>query len=240
MDPPSDDETTWNVGDMRRLVRPLLARDRMRHREAAVLIALAAGLLANACGSTTASSDAGASAGKGGHGSGGQGGIDNAQGGSGGNSGSGGEGGSGQDAGACRQKGQSCQQPEHCCGALICAGICTMPVNEGTGGNGGATGGAGGHGTGGVGGNQMYGCGSDTCTAGESYCYSYTPGTAGQTGRSCQPTPAACAATPTSCACLCPPASNTAFGCTPVGMGAGNFCTCSDTGGVVDLSCAGS
>jgi hypothetical protein len=28
-------------------------------------------------------------------------------------------------------------------------------------------------------------------------------------------------------------------GCMPVGMSTGNFCTCSDTGGVVKLTCAG-
>ena len=29
-----------------------------------------------------------------------------------------------------------------------------------------------------------FSCGSDTCTVGESFCYTYTPGTAGSTGRS--------------------------------------------------------
>src|SRR6185312_11501956 len=95
-------------------------------------------------------------------------------------------------------------------------------------------------GTDGAGGNQTYSCGSDTCTVGESFCYAYTPGTAGQTGRSCQLTPAACASTPASCACLCPPSSNAAFGCVPVGMGAGNYCLCSETGGGVTVTCAGS
>ena len=110
----------------------------------------------------------------------------------------------------------------------------------GTSGGGGGSAGKGvGGGSGGAGGNQTHSCGADTCTVGESFCYSYTPGTAGQTGRSCQPTPAACASTPTSCACLCPPASNTGLGCTPVGMGAGDFCSCTDTGGVVNVSCAG-
>jgi hypothetical protein len=112
----------------------------------------------------------------------------------------------------------------------------------GTSGNG--SGGSGGKGTGGApggaGGNQTFSCGSDTCTVGETFCYSYTPGTPGQTGRSCEATPVACASAPTSCACLCPPSSSTAVGCVPVGMGAGNFCTCSDTGGAVNLSCAGS
>jgi hypothetical protein len=28
-------------------------------------------------------------------------------------------------------------------------------------------------------------------------------------------------------------------GCVPVGMSGGNFCTCSDTGGVVKINCGG-
>lgn len=110
---------------------------------------------------------------------------------------------------------------------------------SGSGGSAGkGSGGSGGKGAGGAGGSQMFSCGSDTCTAGESYCYTYTPGTAGQTGRSCQTTPAACASMPTSCACLCP-TSGTGPGCVPVGMGAGNYCTCSVTGGAVNIVCAG-
>jgi hypothetical protein len=108
-----------------------------------------------------------------------------------------------------------------------------------SGGGGGSAGKAVGGGSGGTGGNQMFSCGSDTCTIGESFCYSYTPGTAGPTGLSCEATPAACSSTPASCACLCPPSSNTAFGCVPAGMGAVNFCSCTDTGGVVHVSCAG-
>src|SRR5215471_13253264 len=110
----------------------------------------------------------------------------------------------------------------------------------GTAGAAGGTAGGAGTGTGGAGGNQTYSCGSDTCIVGQSYCYSYTLGNTGPTGRSCQATPSACASTPTSCACLCPPSSGAAIGCVPVGMGTGNFCTCGDTGGVVNVSCAGS
>jgi hypothetical protein len=111
----------------------------------------------------------------------------------------------------------------------------------GTSGGGGGSAGKGvGGGSGGAGGNQMFSCGSDTCTVGESFCYSYAPGTAGPTGLSCQATPPACASMPTSCACLCPPSSNPGFGCVPAGMGAVNFCSCTDTGGVVNVHCAGS
>ena len=120
------------------------------------------------------------------------------------------------------------------------SGVGGKAAGGASGGGGGSAGKGGVGGTGGAGGAQMYSCGSDTCTVGESFCYSYTPGTAGPSGRSCQPTPAACASTPTSCACLCPPSSNTGLGCVPVGMGAGNFCSCTETGGVVTVSCAGS
>ena len=109
----------------------------------------------------------------------------------------------------------------------------------GDGGAGGVVGSGGSGGAGGAGGNETFSCGAETCTAGESYCYSYMPGSGGQTGRSCQPTPAACASTPRSCACLCPPSSGTAVGCTPVGMGTGDFCSCTDSGGQVKVSCAG-
>jgi hypothetical protein len=192
-----------------------------------------------------ASGAGGAAGGTGGPGTGGQGGIDN----------------------LCVSEGETCgASGPRCCGGSMCcfgssgqascvAGSCTGAEGGqggaggvagkaagGTSGNG--SGGSGGKGTGGApggaGGNQTFSCGSDTCTVGETFCYSYTPGTAGQTGRSCEATPVACASAPTSCACLCPPSSSTAVGCVPVGMGAGNFCTCSDTGGVVNLSCAGS
>jgi hypothetical protein len=144
----------------------------------------------------------------------------------------GGNGGQGGIDNLCLSEGQSCGTTgPTCCGGLMCCygsngqascvpGSCS--------------------GSGGAGGNQTYSCGSDTCTVGESFCYAYTPGTAGQTGRSCQLTPAACASTPASCACLCPPSSNAAFGCVPVGMGAGNYCLCSETGGGVTVTRAGS
>lgn len=94
--------------------------------------------------------------------------------------------------------------------------------------------------SGGAGGAQTYSCGSDTCTVGQSFCYAFTPGTAGSAGRSCQATPSACESSPTSCACLCPPSSNPAIGCVPVGMSDGYFCSCGDANGVVNVSCAGS
>jgi len=127
------------------------------------------------------------------------------------------------------------------------------PGSGGTAG-GGATGGSGGVGGKGAGGTSgggsggvsgkgeggTSGAGSDTCTVGQSFCYAFTPGTAGSTGRSCQATPPACESSPTSCACLCPPSSNPAIGCVPVGMSDGYFCSCGDANGVVNVSCAGS
>ena len=174
----------------------------------------------------------GATGGSGGHGTGGQGGIDN----------------------LCLSEGQGCGTlGPMCCSGLSCCygsngqasclpGSCTGIGTGGASGESGhpGTGGASGGGSGGAGGNQMYSCGSETCTAGQSFCYSYTPGTAGSTGRSCHATPSACASAPTSCACLCPPSPNAALGCVPVGMSSSNFCVCSDTGGLVGVSCAGS
>jgi hypothetical protein len=110
-------------------------------------------------------------------------------------------------------------------------------------GSGGAAGsGAGGTsgGSGGVAGSQTYSCGYDTCTVGQSFCYSYAPGTAGPAGLNCQPTPSACASAATSCACLCPPSTSLGLGCVPFGMNPSAFCTCEDTDGVVNVSCAGS
>lgn len=196
-----------------------------------------------------------------GPGSGGHiGGSTGAAGGAGGVTGSGGSGGA---CAACTQTtaiavcpsgvsaGAQCNSPQTCCDGereWVCGDCgnvsCTWRQSCGSTGGGGATGGAGGvggsRGAGGAGGNQMYGCGSDTCTVGDSFCYSFTPGTAGPAGLSCQPTPAACASTPASCACLCPPSSNTGFGCVPAGTAAVNFCSCSDAGGLVKVSCAGS
>ena len=50
--------------------------------------------------------------------------------------------------------------------------------------------------------------------------------------------PAACAASPT-CACVCPPSSSTAFGCTFAGGNTGGFCSCTDTNGMLTVTCAG-
>lgn len=114
------------------------------------------------------------------------------------------------------------------------------PAGGTSGGGGGSAGNGAGGGAGGAGGQQTFSCGTDTCTAGESYCYTDTPGTGGQIGRSCQVTPVVCWPAPTSCACLCPPASDTAIGCTPVGIASpGVACSCTETSGVVNINCAG-
>ena len=157
-----------------------------------------------------------------------------ANGGDGGHGGAGASGGGGADAGAGGPGGAVASGGAGAGGAA--GGAAHNGAQGGSGGSGGlvASGGSGGSG-----GRQTFSCGAETCTAGESYCYSYTPGTAGQTGRSCQPTPAARTSAPTSCACLCPAASSPAVGCTPAGIGAGNFCSCTETGGVVTINCAG-
>jgi len=108
-------------------------------------------------------------------------------------------------------------------------GLSTGGASGQSGHPGAGTGGAGGFsppGMGGIGGT--YACGSDTCTVGESFCYTYTPGaTGGHPGQSCQPLPTGCSS-PTSCACV-----SEAVACAPEGM------SCSDTGGVVYLNCSG-
>jgi hypothetical protein len=108
----------------------------------------------------------------------------------------------------------------------------------GAGGTGGGTGGvSGAPGAGGTGGAKTYSCGSDTCTAGNSFCYTYYSGaTGGHPAQSCQPIPDACASTPTSCDCLCP--TSNAVNCVPIVLGPLN-CSCSDTGGLLNLSCGG-
>jgi hypothetical protein len=120
----------------------------------------------------------------------------------------------------------------------------------GGGGGGGAGAGGSGGGAGGVGGmgardagpgvdaavlGTPYMCDTSTCVVGQSFCYSYVPGTAGSGGgsRSCSPVPAGCATTPT-CACVCPP-SATLAGC----MYGGNFCSCSESNGQLTVSCFG-
>jgi hypothetical protein len=122
-----------------------------------------------------------------------------------------------------------------CDGSKSCGQTCTGPFC--------GTGGAGGTGArdGGVGGvdaavlGTQYMCDTSTCVVGQSFCYSYLPGTAGSGGnsRSCSPTPGACATTPT-CNCICPP-SATLSGC----MYSGTFCSCSESNGQVTLTCYG-
>ncbi|HTB60516.1 MAG TPA: hypothetical protein VLC06_21755 [Polyangia bacterium] len=113
-------------------------------------------------------------------------------------------------------------------GGLTTGGASGQSGHPGTGAGGtaGGTGGVSPPGTGGIGGT--YACGSDTCTVGESFCYTYTPGsTGGHPGQSCQPLPTDCVS-PTSCACV-----SGGVGCSPEGM------SCSDTGGAVYLNCSG-
>jgi hypothetical protein len=100
-----------------------------------------------------------------------------------------------------------------------------MPVDAGGGGNDG--GGDGGTAT-------SFACGSDTCVAGQTVCYSFAGGVQGVAASpSCMAVPAACATNP-SCACICPP--NAAGGGCTFG---GNFCSCEGSDGSVTVSCFG-
>ena len=122
--------------------------------------------------------------------------------------------------------------------AIGCSNASSTGDPSAEGGSGGSGGKSAEGGTSGSGGAKTYDCGSDTCTVGDSYCYTYYPGsTGGQPGHSCQPTPAACTSTPTSCACLCPPSDP--GGCVPVGPIGPLHCSCSDTGGVANVTCGG-
>jgi hypothetical protein len=38
---------------------------------------------------------------------------------------------------------------------------------------------------------------------------------------------------------VCPPSSSTAIGCTFAGASAGGFCSCTDTNGMLTVTCAG-
>jgi hypothetical protein len=118
-----------------------------------------------ACSSTKSSTDAGADGGgRGGHGGGGgaaggasAAGSGGAAAGSGGQAGSATAGAGGQtDAGACRMQGESCTPPQHCCGPLICAGVCTMGVGQGGPPDGASTE---------VASDGGHACGSSTCRA---------------------------------------------------------------------------
>jgi hypothetical protein len=93
--------------------------------------AVAGAIAAGACSGSRGPSDAGTDGGSGGH-AGGSAGAGGAAGGSGGQAGTAAAGAAGQsDAGACRMQGESCNPPQHCCGPLICAGVCTMGVGQG-------------------------------------------------------------------------------------------------------------
>jgi hypothetical protein len=109
---------------------------------------------------------------------------------------------------------------------------------KGTGGTAGGAGGvSGAPGAGGTGGKQTFSCGQGTCTVGESFCDTITPGgTGGNTTQGCDSIPSACASTPT-CACLCPPYAG--GGCIPLVGGIGSYspCSCSNGGGAVHIQC---
>jgi hypothetical protein len=172
---------------------------------------------------------------------GGVGGGGNAGGGAGG--GAGGRGGSGGGIQyACLQQGGSClsdcttpcQTGSHLATAscpisesnAVCGGHCCLPTVVSDGGSGDA-------------GASSYTCGAGSCTTGQTFCYSYLPGTPGGSSTpSCMTLPAACAASPT-CACVCPPSSSTAFGCTFAGGNTGGSCSCTDTNGMLTVTCAG-
>src|SRR5438477_10347196 len=92
-------------------------------------LALAGSTAVSACSTSKGPTDGGVDAGgRGGHG-GDTAGTGGAAGGTGGHAGTAGTGGQ-SDAGACRVEGESCTSPQHCCGPLICAGICTMGVGS--------------------------------------------------------------------------------------------------------------
>ncbi len=75
-------------------------------------------------------------------------------------------------------------------------------------------------------------CGTLTCDASQTYCNSYTGGTAGSLPvLTCVATPSACASTPT-CACLC---AAPGISCT-TGL---TTCTCTESNGLVSLTCHG-
>jgi hypothetical protein len=177
----------------------------------ALFSAIAAGACSSSKGPSDAGTDAGGSSGLGGSSAG----AGGAAAGSGGQAGIATAGAGGQiDAGACRMQGESCTSPQHCCGPLICAGICTMGVGQGGPQDGASTD---------VSGDGGHACGSSTCRANQvcvhpscgggtpPTCYS-APGDAGQCppGSTYQPhcppnfapgcLPAPCSAAPPFCA----------------------------------------
>jgi hypothetical protein len=86
--------------------------------------------------------------------------------------------------------------------------------------------------------SSVYACGSNSCTIGQTFCYSFAGGVSGAgTSRSCMTLPAACAKNPT-CACVCPPVSSPSIGGTFEG-GFGSSCSCSEENGELAVSCAG-
>ncbi len=120
-------------------------------------------------------------------------------------------------------------------GATSTASAMDGGIDAGSGGSqGGAivVGGSGGRGIdGGAGAATSYPCGRGSCVVGKSYCQSYIPGLGGSTGsQGCQDVPDACAATPT-CACICP---------SPYDCRSSATCSCTETGGLIDVRCAGS
>ena len=121
-------------------------------------------------------------------------------------------------------------------GASSSTGGASGPGTGGTGGASSGTGGAGTSGTGGVTGSWTFSCGSDTCTVGQSFCYThYFGATGGHPDVSCQPAPdSKCV----SCQCLCPATSATT--CSSAVVGPHPYCSCTETNGEVNLTCGDS
>ena len=85
-------------------------------------------------------------------------------------------------------------------------------------------------GAGGTGGSGGANCGTLTCDSSQTYCNSYTGGTAGSVPvLTCVATPSACVANPT-CTCLC----SSGVSCT-----AASGCSCTESNGLVMLTCFG-
>ena len=131
------------------------------------------------------------------------------------------------DAGSCRLQGQSCTAPQRCCGPLICAGICTMPVSgeAGTDAHAICTYPAGGAPIDGSAFNGF--CPPGGCPAG-TVCVRELGGVAGPGGEHCAPIPNECHGTPT-CACMADCV------CTHRFIGGGPE-ACSDQNGSIDCN----
>ena len=217
------------------------------------VIGIAVLVLPLACGAGAGASDAAAGAGGGSRGgaartSGGAGGTSGGGGaagtsgraGQGGNAGGGG-GSGGSAAYACYQQGGMClgdctspcpsgwRSASSSCpiteSNAVCGGHCCLPMVPSDGGTGDAP-------------ALTYSCGSQTCSGGQTFCYSYTPGTPGGTSSACTTLPPTCAGNPT-CSCVCPPSSSPPFGCNYAGNNVGGACSCTETNGMLTVMCLG-